>query len=211
MPSQKILEQKAAKVEALAAELKDAKSIVISDYQGLTVAQDTEMRKAFRAEQVVYRVYKNSISKRALEKIGVTDLEAELNGPTALAWSTEDVVAAPRLVKKYADQFKKTQIKGGIVDGEKQDLETIKALAEIPSTEILYGRLVSTLIFPVTALAMTLNALAKKAEESGSDQVSSLVAAAAAEEKPAEAPVNEASEETVQEEKPVAEEAAPEA
>lgn len=179
MPSPKILEAKKQIVEDLANELRDAKSIVLSNYQGLTVAQDTEMRTAFRKEALNYRVVKNTISIRALEALGLTGFEEELTGPTALAWSKEDVVLAPRLVKKYADQFKKTSIKAGVVDGKKADMNTMNALASIPSMEVLYGQLVSSLIFPVTSLAMTLNAMAKKMEENGAATVADLVSGAA--------------------------------
>lgn len=178
MPSPKILEAKKQIVEDLANELRDAKSIVLSNYQGLTVAQDTEMRTAFRKEALNYRVVKNTISIRALEALGLTGFEEELTGPTALAWSKEDVVLAPRLVKKYADQFKKTSIKAGVVDGKKADMNTMNALASIPSMEVLYGQLVSSLIFPVTSLAMTLNAMAKKMEENGAATIADLVSGA---------------------------------
>lgn len=216
MPSPKILEKKKKVVEQLVVELRDAKSIVFSNYQGLTVAQDTEMRAAFRKENLQYKVIKNTISVRALEQLGITGFENELVGPTALAWSNDDVVLAPRLVKKYADQFKKTEIKGGIVDGGRVDLPTITALANIPSLEVLYGQLVSSLIFPVTSLAMTLSSMAKKAEEMGAATVAEL-AAGKAEAKAPEAPAAadeavapEAAPEAAAEEAPAAE-AAPEA
>lgn len=202
MPSDKILAAKKKIVADLAAELADAKSIVFSKYQGLTVAQDTEMRTAFRKENLKYHVVKNTISVRALEKIGITGLEEELKGPTALVWSNDDVVMAPRMVKKFVDQFKKISIKGGVVEGAKSDLDTINALANIPSQETLYGQLVSALIFPVTSLAMTLSAMSKKAEEAGIENVADLKAEAAA---PAEeAPAAEAA---PAEEAPAAEEA----
>lgn len=194
MPSKKILAAKKKVVENLAGELAEAKSIVLSNYQGLTVAQDTEMRTAFRKENLQYHVVKNSISVRALEKIGITGLEEELKGPTALVWSTEDIVLAPRMVKKYVDEFKKKiSIKGGIVEGAKSDLDTINALANIPSMEVLYGQLVSAMIFPITSLAMTLSSMSKKAEENGVENVAELVVDAPAAEA---APAEEAKEET---------------
>lgn len=211
MPSPKILMKKKKAVKALAEELKAAQSIIFSDYQGLTVAQDTEMRSAFRKEGLVYKVIKNTISIRALEAIGVTGVEEELKGPTALAYSPDDVVLAPRLVKEFADKFKKKdKIKGGVVDGEKAELATILALANIPSLNVLHGQLVSTLIFPVTQLAMTLNAIAKKAEEAGVATVGELAVDAPKDEAPKaeEAPVEAAA---PAEEAPKAEEAAEEA
>ena len=221
MPSAEILKEKQAIVEELANDLSEAKSIVFSAYQGLTVDQDTQMRSAFRKENLKYRVVKNTISTLALEKIGITGLEDVLKGPTALAWSVDDVVMAPRMVKKFVDEFKKTEIKGGIVEGKVSDLDTINALANIPPQEVLYGQLVSALIFPVTSLAMTLNAMAKKAEEENVENVADLVveskpaedapaeekAEASAEEAPAEAKAEASAEESAPEAK--AEEAAP--
>lgn len=192
MPSNKILAQKQQVVSDLAAKLKDAKSIVISNYQGLTVQEDTAMRATFRKEETNYAVVKNTIAIRALEQIGVTGMEDTLKGPTALTWSTTDVVAAPRLVQKAIEQYKKTAIKGGVVEGAKSDLATIVALAKIPPVETLYGQVVSSLIFPIRSLAMTLGALVKKAEETGAESVSALVAGAPAqaEEAPAAEPAH---------------------
>lgn len=180
MPSPKILAKKKERVKALAEELKEAESIVFADYQGLTVAQDTEMRKAFRENGVTYKVIKNNISRRALESLGIEGIADELIGPTALAFSTEDVVMAPRIVKKYVDEFKKIKIKGGVVHGKLETLDLINQLANIPSQETLYGQLVTSILFPITSLAMTLGAAVKEAEEQGYESVQQLAEAAAA-------------------------------
>lgn len=187
MPSDKILAKKQAAVELLVEDLKSAESVVFSEYQGLTVDQDTQMRRAFREGNLNYRVVKNTQLLRAFEELGVTGLDEILTGPTAIAWSNDDITMAPRLVKKYVDDFKKMKIKGGVIEGALAPLETITALSNIPSLEVLYGRLVSSLIFPVTSLAMTLGAMAKKAEENGLENVKDLAveAAPAAEEAPA--------------------------
>lgn len=189
MPSDKILAKKQVAVELLVEDLKSAESVVFSEYQGLTVDQDTQMRHAFREGNLNYRVVKNTQLRRAFEELGVTGLDEILTGPTAIAWSNEDITLAPRLVKKYVDDFKKMKIKGGVIDGALAPLETITALSNIPALEVLYGQLVSSLIFPVTSLAMTLGAMAKKAEENGVENVKDLAveAAPAAEEAPAEA------------------------
>ncbi len=187
MPSDKILAKKQAAVELLVEDLKSAESVVFSEYQGLTVDQDTQMRHAFREGNLNYRVVKNTQLLRAFEELGVTGLDEILTGPTAIAWSNDDITMAPRLVKKYVDDFKKMKIKGGVIEGALAPLETITALSNIPSLEVLYGQLVSSLIFPVTSLAMTLGAMAKKAEENGLENVKDLAveAAPAAEEAPA--------------------------
>lgn len=179
MPSKKILAKKQAFVKNLAQELEGAESVVFSNYQGLSVEQDTKMRRAFREENLYYRVVKNTQALRAFAQLGITGLEDILKGPTALAWSKEDVTLAPRLVKKFADEFRKTQIKGGILDGELSTLDTIIALANIPATEVLYGQLVSSMLFPITSLAMTLNALYEKATEEGKENVADMASAAA--------------------------------
>ncbi|HHU52457.1 MAG TPA: 50S ribosomal protein L10 [Clostridiaceae bacterium] len=177
MPSPKILEQKKQKVNQLANELKDAQSIVLADYMGVNVAQDTEMRTAYREAGVTYRVIKNSIISRAFDQLGIDGFTDELTGPTAIAYSVDDIVLAPKLTKEYADKLKKFEIKGGVMEGAKVDLEQIMQLASIPDQQTLYGQLVSGLIFPITSLAMTLNALAEKAAEEGKENVADMVVA----------------------------------
>lgn len=164
MPSPKILAKKKQVVSDLSEELKSVSSLVFTDYKGLSVAQDTEMRSEFRKAGVTYRVVKNSVSSRAFEKLGVEGLDEILKGPTALAFSTEDVVTAPRLVKQFVDKFKKMEVKGGVLDGAFVGPETIQQLASIPPMDVLYTRLVSTLMYPITKLAITLNLAAEKLE-----------------------------------------------
>lgn len=202
MPSDKILAKKQADVALLVEDLKAAESVVFAEYQGLTVEQDTKMRHAFREGQLNYRVAKNTQLVRAFAELGITGLDEILKGPTAIAWSNEDVTLAPRLVKKYVDDFKKMKIKGGVIDGALAPLETVNALSNIPSIEVLHGQLVSSLIFPVTSLAMTLGAMAKKAEEQGLENVKDLTV---------DAPAAPAAEATAQEEsaEPQAEAPAP--
>lgn len=174
MPSAKILKRKQKVVADLAAELRDAQSIVLTDYQGLTVAEDTEMRDDLRKAGVCYRVVKNQVIKRALQDLGIELDEGLLSGPSALAFSKDDVVLAPRLSKKYVDKFKKTKIKGGILEGQPVELDIISQLANIPETEVLYGQLVGSLIYPIRSLAVTLNMIAQKGEEAGKEKVADL-------------------------------------
>ncbi len=176
MPSVKILEQKKKAVRELRDQLKDAKSMVFADYMGLNVAQDTEMRSEFRKEGLQYRVIKNTITTRVFDELGLEELKPILAGPTAVAYSAEDPILAPRLVAKYRDQYKKFTIKGGVMDGEIISLELIDELSKIPSLPVLRGRLVSTLMFPISSLAITLNLLAQKAEEAGVSAVAELAA-----------------------------------
>lgn len=164
MPSPKILAKKKQVVSDLSEELKSVASLVFTDYKGLSVAQDTEMRSEFRKAGVTYKVIKNSVSSRAFDKLGVEGLDEILKGPTAIAFSTEDVVTAPRLVKQFVDKFKKMEVKGGVLDGEFITPDTIQQLASIPTLDVLYTRLVSTLMYPITKLAITLNLAAEKLE-----------------------------------------------
>ncbi len=209
MPSPKILEKKKQAVDALAAELKNAQSIVLNDYMGLNVAEDTEMRTAFRKAGVNYRVIKNTTILRAFEKLGITGFEEELKGPTALAFS-EDVVLAPKLSKEYAEKTKKMEIKGGAVEGAKVELAQVMQLASIPDVTTLHGQLVSGLIFPIRSLAMTLNAIAEKAAEAGKENVADLLVEGetkVAEEAPTEEVAVEAAEPAAPAEEAKAEEA----
>ncbi|MGI6090196.1 MAG: 50S ribosomal protein L10 [Saccharofermentanales bacterium] len=180
MPSVKILEQKKKAVRKLRDQLKDAKSMVFADYMGLNVAQDTEMRSEFRKEGLQYRVIKNTITTRVFDELGLEELKPILVGPTAVAYSAEDPILAPRLVAKYRDQYKKFTIKGGVMDGEIISLELIDELSQIPALPVLHGRLVSTMMFPISSLAITLNLLAQKAEEAGASTVAELATGATA-------------------------------
>lgn len=207
MPAPKILEKKQAIVADLVEELKEAQSIVFFKYQGLTVEEDTAMRNAFREAGVTYKVVKNSFVKRALEELEIEIPDEYVVGPTAIAYSTEDVVSAPRVCKKYANEFKVTEIKGGVVEGESKELATILQLADIPTQDVLYGKLLMSVLFPLTKLAMSLKALAEKGEEMSCETAADVAAKAekpAASEEAAEAPAEEAS----AEEAPAAEEAA---
>lgn len=198
MPSPKILEKKKQKVNDLANELKDAQSIVLADYMGLNVAEDTDMRTTYRKEGVSYRVIKNSIVSRAFDQLGIDGFTDELTGPTALAFSSEDIVLAPKLAKQFADKLKKFEIKGGVMEGAKVDLDQILQLASIPDQQTLYGQLVSSLIFPVTSLAMTLNALAEKAAEEGKENVADMVVEAGGSEESTEEAVEAKTEEVAE-------------
>lgn len=200
MPAPKILAKKKDIVAKLADEVKEAQSVVFFSYQGLTVEEDTAMRNGFREEEVSYKVVKNSYVKRAFSALDVELSDEELAGPTALAYSTKDVVSAPRLCKKFSGTYKVTKIKGGVVEGKKVEIDTINQLADIPAKEVLYGRLLMGLLFPLTKTAMVFKAMAEKGEEQGFTSVKELAEAAKAaapakeentEEAPAEAPAAE--------------------
>ncbi len=162
MPSEKILDAKKAVVAELAEELKSAQTIVLADYLGLTVEQDTEMRAAFRKAGVTYKVVKNTISSRAFEEAGIKEMGDLLKGPTAIALSSEDIIAPAKVTKEFADKFDKITIKGGAMEGAVTTVDEINKLASIPAPEVLQGQLVFTLLSPITSLAIALSEVAKK-------------------------------------------------
>ena len=174
MPSKKVLNAKQEIVAGLAKEFASAKTIVLAEYLGLTVAQDTAMRANLRKAGIHYKVIKNTLSSRAMKDAGIEGLDSLLNGPTAIAYSTEDVVAPAKALKEYADKYEKFKLKGGVMEGKAISLDEVNRLALIPPREVLYGQVVSGLISPIAGLAMILNAIAEKANEQGVDSVAAL-------------------------------------
>ena len=167
MPSQKVLAAKEKIVQELSEEFSQAQAIVFADYRGLTVDQDTEMRAALRKADVKYKVIKNSMSELAMKKAGIEGLEEVFKGPTAIAFSNDDVIMPAKIVKEFVNKFDNMEIKGGILEGKVISLEEINRLAAIPTLDVLYGQLVFGLMSPIAKLAILLNAIKEKAEESG--------------------------------------------
>ena len=159
------LELKKELVEQIKGELKEAKSIVFVDYRGITVAEDTAMRKEFRENGVTYKVFKNRLLVRALNDLGITDYDPKMfEGTTAVAYSTDEVAAA-RVFCKHAEQLKKMSVKFGIVNGQIMNQAQVEELAKIPSKEILIAMLLGTLQGPISAFARALKQIAEKKEE----------------------------------------------
>ncbi len=179
MPSNKILNEKKAIVSGLTDEFKSAQTMVLADYRGLTVAQDTELRAAMRKAGITYKVVKNTLASLACEGAGIQGMDSMLKGPTAIAYSKDDVVAPAKLVKEYATKFPALEIKGGCMTGQVLDLDGIQRLAAIPPKKVLYGQVVSGLITPIASFVMILGAISKKADESGAANVADLVGVAA--------------------------------
>lgn len=158
MPSKAILSEKQAVVDALAERLQGAQGGVLVDYRGINVAQDTELRRDLRAENVEYTVVKNTLTKLAMQKIGLAGLEDQLNGTTSLATSAEDpLVPLYKLTKfseKMGDLF---SIKGVFIDGQVLDTTAVAELSSMPSRDALYSRVLGTMLAPITSLAVVLN------------------------------------------------------
>ena len=166
MPSEKVLEQKQQLVKDLKENLGQAVAGVVVDYKGITVADDTKLRRELREAGIHYFVVKNTMLRRALEGSGYEELENVLEGTTALALSNEDPVAAARILQKYADDTQTTfAVKAGFVEGKTLDVEGVKNLASLPTKEQLLAQLCSALNGNIRGLAVALNAIVEKQGE----------------------------------------------
>ena len=164
MPSEKILLQKQERVNELTEMLKGAVSGVLVDYRGITVEQDTKLRKELREAGVTYFVEKNSMLRFALKNAGLDGLSNVLEGTTAIAISSADQTAPARILGKFAenDKSERFKLKAGFVEGEIYDAKGVMALSKIPSKEVLPSQLVGSLKGPMQKLAAVLKAVAEK-------------------------------------------------
>ena len=149
-------------VQEISDAINGAQSVVVVDYRGLTVAQDTELRKKLRAEGITYKVYKNTLVSRAVEGTEFESLREVLEGPSAFAISTEDATAPARVIAEFAKKAPKLEIKAGVVEGTYFDAEGMKEISSIPNREILLGRLLGSMQSPIANLARVLNQIAEK-------------------------------------------------
>ena len=158
------VELKAPIIEEIKEAVKDQKGTVIVDYRGITVAQDTQLRKELRENNVSYKVYKNTYIKRAIAGTELDELVKHLEGPTAIAVSKEDSTAPARILAKFAKTVVTLEIKAGIVEGTYYDSNTIQTIASIPSRNELISRLLGSMKSPVTNMARVLKQIADKKE-----------------------------------------------
>ena len=170
MPNIKTLNQKKAQVDELAQKLKEAQSIVLTDYRGLTVDQDTKLRKALREANVEYKVIKNSIINFATKESDLEGLAEYLTGPTAIAISSTDAVEPSKVIAKFAKECNNLSIKGGMVEGKIIDVDGVMDLAETPSKEELLGRLMGSLQSSLYGIAAAINAIADKNEQASAEE-----------------------------------------
>lgn len=172
-------------VQAIAEDVKGAASVVLVDYRGLTVAQDTELRKQLREAGILYKVCKNTMMRRAFEGTEFAGLDEHLEGPSALAISKDDATAPARILCKFAKDAKALELKAGVVEGEVYDANALNELSKIPSRDELLSKLLGSLQSPITNLARVLNQIA---EQGGAENCEAAAPAeeAAAEEAPAE-------------------------
>ena len=157
MPNAKVLESKKAVVEALTGKIQEATSVVFVDYKGITVAQDTELRKQFREAGVEYSVVKNTLTNFATKNAGY-DFSEVLNGTTAMAYTTGDPIAPARIVCEFAKKNKLSlSIKGGIVEGSVLSAAELNGFGELPSKNALVASVLGTFLAPISSLAFVLD------------------------------------------------------
>ena len=169
MPSAKILEAKMAECEALTEKVKKAQAGVLVSYQGITVEQDTALRKALREAGVDYKVYKNTMTGRACEAAGYGEIKPYLNGMTALALSENDPIAPAKVLKQYAEKIETFEIKAGFIDGGVIDQAGVMALADIPGKETLVCKIMLGMRSSLQGLAYVLQAVVDR-ENGGAEE-----------------------------------------
>ena len=167
------LEAKKLVVEEIKQKIQDAKSVVFVKFSGLSVAEDTEIRREFRKNNVEYKVLKNTLIRKAFNDLGITDFDEDLNGPTSVAFGTDETGAAKVIIEAAKKYDKKVSVKSAYVEGGKVDENGVKALAAMPSKEELIAKMLGSLQAPITnfvgvlsamprSLVIALNAIAEK-------------------------------------------------
>ena len=158
MPSAKILAEKQAAVAELTQKFAETKSMVLVNYRGLTVEQDTELRAALRKAGIEYKVYKNTLVRFTMKANNIDGIETYLEGPNAFAYSNSDLVAPAKVMSEFAKKFDKLEIKAGVLEGKVVDAKAVESLAKLPSKEVLIARVLGGLNSPIAGFANVLNA-----------------------------------------------------
>ncbi|WP_284642738.1 50S ribosomal protein L10 [Paenibacillus silviterrae] len=164
MANAKIIEQKSQQVAEVVEKLKDSSCTIVTDYRGLNVAQVTELRKQLREAGVEFQVLKNTLVRRATAGAELSELDEYLSGPTAIAFSKDDIVTPAKILTDFAKKNDKLEVKAGVVEGRVVDYSQIKALADLPSREGLLSMLLSVLQAPMRNFALAVKAVAEKNE-----------------------------------------------
>ena len=162
MPSEKVLELKKQQVAALKERLDASIAGVVVDYKGISVEDDTKLRKELREAGVEYTVVKNTLLGRAIDGTSLADMGSALEGTTAIATSKDDYVAAARILGKYAEKSNSFALKTGYLDGEVISLEKLEALAKLPSREVLLATVLSAFNAPIASFARAVQAIVDK-------------------------------------------------
>ena len=159
MASEKVLQQKKEEVSKLAAKMKEAKLILLTNYRGINVADDTSLRRDLRNVNAKYTIIKNNITRRALAEAGIEGLEDKLVGPTAVILCNEDYLEPSKVIYNFSKNNEFYKIKGGIIDGKVMTAEEIITLAKLPSRQELMAKLAGALLGNITKLAVALDAV----------------------------------------------------
>ena len=160
MPNAKVLSEKQAIVEALTERLQGASAGIVIDYKGITVAEDTQLRANMRKEEVDYSVVKNTLLRFAAKNVGLDELDSVLNGTTSLATTSADPIAPFRIVKEFTSKLPKDSnkfvVKAAFMDGKMLSESEVTEIAALPSKDALYGKVLGTMLAPITSLAVVL-------------------------------------------------------
>lgn len=182
-------------VQEISDNIKDAQSVVLVDYLGLTVAEDTQLRRQLREAGVTYKVYKNTLMNFAFKGTDFESLAPMLDGPNAIAISTTDATAPARVLSKFAKTAPALEIKGGVVEGTFYDADGMKAIAAVPSREELLSKLLGSIQSPIANFARVINQIAEQGgaatEEAPAEEAAPVAEEAPVEEAPAETESNE--------------------
>ena len=157
-----VIEQKQQHVEVIAEQIKNSVSTVLVDYRGLTVSQVTELRKQLRDAGIEFKVYKNTMVRRAADSQGLSELNEFLVGPSAIAFSNEDVIAPAKIIHEFSKKHEALEIKAGVIEGSFVPAEDVKSIASLPSRDGLLSMLLSVLQAPVRNFAYAVKAIGEK-------------------------------------------------
>ncbi len=167
MASEKILNQKKEEVKKLAEQMKEAKLILLTDYRGINVTDDTTLRKDLRHVGAQYTIIKNNITRRALSECGIEGLEDKLEGPTGVVISLEDYLEASKVIYNFSKDNDYYTIKGGVIEGKVMTADEIITLAKLPSRETLLSMLAGALLGNISKVAVALEEVRKQKEANG--------------------------------------------
>ena len=156
------LEMKKTVVAGIKEKFEKAQTVVLVDYRGLTVAEDTELRNQLRKAGVEYAVLKNTMISRAIEGMNVDEMHASLEGPTAVAFGYEDMIAPAKILSEFAKKSKKLTIKCGVCDGAYLNAEGVEALASLPSKEVLIAKIMGSMMSSVSKFVYCVEAIRKQ-------------------------------------------------
>ncbi|ASN03694.1 50S ribosomal protein L10 [Virgibacillus necropolis] len=160
-----VIDTKKQVVQEITEKFQSSQSSVLVNYRGLDVAEVTELRKQLREENVEFKVYKNTMTRRAVEQAELNELSDTLVGPTAIAFSKDDVIAPAKILSKFAKAHNALEIKGGVIEGQVATLKQLSELAELPNYDGLVSMLLSVLQAPIRNLAYATKAIAEQKEE----------------------------------------------